>query len=261
MRQVWRIFNLVAAVILACGAGGLAGLAAALGDWNWWSASSASSTALPDGAALPADLGQNLTFEEGQIDTVHYGVVGLAIAQAGNGPSAAAFATPGNQPWYVPRLIVGMLPPDDVAAFNLTTSKLASATLLEWPEQSPSSHAKIQGMRPTALHRLSYGRGRVLNDAQIASIKGRLQLTPEQERMWPAVEAALRNISYAKEAVAQNRSARDGDQIAYIDLDSAEVQRLKSVALPLIMHLSEDQKREVKSLAHVMGLDGVAASF
>jgi hypothetical protein len=69
------------------------------------------------------------------------------------------------------------------------------------------------------------------------------------------------NISYVKDAVAQNRSAREGDQIAYIDLDSPEVQRLKSVALPLIMHLSEDQKREVKSLAHVMGLDGVAAAF
>jgi hypothetical protein len=33
------------------------------------------------------------------------------------------------------------------------------------------------------------------------------------------------------------------------------------VAWPLIMSLSEDQKHEVKSLAHVMGLDGVAASF
>jgi hypothetical protein len=220
------------------------GLAAALGDWNWWSASSASSTALP--------LGQNLTFEEEQTDTVHHGVVGLAIVQAGNRPSAAAFASPDNQPWYVPRLIVEMLPPDD---------QPASATLLEWPEQSPSSHARIQGMRPTALHRLSYGRGRVLNDAQIASIEGRLQLTPEQERMWPAVEAAVRNISYTKEAVAQNRSARDWDQIAYIDLESAEVRRLKAVALPLIMHLSEDQKREVKSLAHVMGLDSVAALF
>jgi hypothetical protein len=35
------------------------------------------------------------------------------------------------------------------------------------------------------------------------------------------------------------------------------VQRLKSVALPLIMSLSADQRHEVKSLA----LDGVAASF
>jgi hypothetical protein len=97
---------------------------------------------------------------------------------------------------------VGTLPPDDVTVFNLTASQPASATLREWPLR-PSKP-------PTTLHRLSYGRGRVLNDAQSASIKGRLQLTPEQERMWPAVEAALRKISYTKDAVAQNRSIQDG---------------------------------------------------
>ena len=256
MLQVWRIFNLVAAGLLVCSVAGLVVLAAALGDWNWWFA--------PKGAAVRADdLGEDLTFEEGQTDTAH-GVVGVANAQAGNKLPAAAFALPDNQPWYVPRLIVGTLLPEDVAAFNLTASQQASATLREWPGQQLSGHAKIEGPNkpPTALHRLPYGRGRVLNDAQIASIKGRLQLTSEQERMWPAVEAALRKISYVKDAVAQNRPIQDGDRmIPYIDLDGPEVQRLKSVALPLIISLSEDQKREVKSLAHVMGLDGVAASF
>ena len=189
--------------------------------------------------------------------------MGVAIPQAGNKLPAAALASPDNQPRYVPRLTVGTLRPDDVAVFNLTASQSANATLREWPGQPLSDHAKIQGPSkpPTAPHRLSYGRGRVLNDAQIASIKGRLQLTSKQERMWPAVEAALRKISYVKDAVAQNRPIQDGDRIAYIDLDGPEVQRLKSVALPLIISLSEDQKREVKSLAHVMGLDGVAASF
>jgi hypothetical protein len=255
MLQVRRILNLVVAGILVCGAAGFAGVAAALSDWNWWFA--------PKGAAVRADdLGEDLTFEEGQTDTAH-GVLVVANPQAENKLPAAAFASPDNQPWYVPRLIVGTLPPDDVAFFNLTASQPASATLREWPEQPPSGHAKIQGPSkpPTALHRLPYGRGRVLNDAQIASIKDRLQLTPEQERIWTAVEAALRKISYAKDAVAQNRPIQDGDRIAYIDLDGPEVRRLKSVALPLIMSLSEDQKHEVRSLAHVMGLDGVAASF
>ena len=254
MRQAWRIFNLAAAGLLLCGAAGLAGAAAALSDWNWWFA--------PNRAAVPADLLEDLTLEEGQTDTVH-GVVGVAILQTGHNLPAVVFASPDNLPWYVPRLVVGTLPPDDVAVFNLTSSQPASATLREWPLQPLSGYAKIQepSKPPTALHRLSYGRGRVLNDAQIASIKGRLQLAPKQERMWPAVEAALRKISYTKDAVAQNRSIQDDDRIAYIDLDSPEVQRLKSVALPLIMSLSADQKREVKSLAHVMGLDGAAASF
>ena len=96
--------------------------------------------------------------------------------------------------------------------------------------------------------------GGVLNEAQIASIKSRLNLTPEQERMWPAVEAALRNISYSKTALAQ---ARTGSRMAFVDSNGPEVQQLKYAALPLIMQLSDDQKREVKSLVHVMGLDEI----
>ena len=40
--------------------------------------------------------------------------------------------------------------------------------------------------------------GYMLDDTQIASIKQRLRLTPDQERMWPAVEVALRNIAFAR---------------------------------------------------------------
>jgi hypothetical protein len=49
--------------------------------------------------------------------------------------------------------------------------------------------------------------------------------------------------------------------MAYVDTNSAEVQQLKYAALPLIMRLNDDQKREVKSMAYVMGLESVASSF
>jgi hypothetical protein len=49
--------------------------------------------------------------------------------------------------------------------------------------------------------------------------------------------------------------------MAYVDTNSAEVQQLKYAALPLIMRLNDDQKREVKSLAYVMGLGSVASGF
>ncbi len=103
----------------------------------------------------------------------------------------------------------------------------------------------------------------VLNDAQIASIKQRLKLTAEQERMWPAVEAALRKIVYTKNAMnPQTRTAQaSGSPTAYIDPSSAEVRQLKSAALPLIMRLNDEQKREVKMLAYVMGLEAVASQF
>ena len=102
--------------------------------------------------------------------------------------------------------------------------------------------------------------GFMLNDAQIASIKDRLHLTPDQERMWPGVEAALRNIAYAK-ARRHGAPAAGTAELASLSPESVEVQDLKSAAIPLIMSFSDEQKDEVRSLAHVMGLDQLATAF
>ena len=93
----------------------------------------------------------------------------------------------------------------------------------------------------------------LLNDAQIASIKARLKLTPDQERYWPAVEAALRGMAY--------KVKKHGGKLASIEADGPEVQQLKSAAIPLIMMLSEQQKDEVRQLVQVMGLQKLAAQF
>jgi hypothetical protein len=93
----------------------------------------------------------------------------------------------------------------------------------------------------------------ILNDAQISSIKARLRLTPEQERYWPGVEAALRGIAY--------KVNKSGGKLASIDAESAEVQQLKNAAIPLIMMFSERQKDEVRQLVQVMGLQRLAAQF
>jgi hypothetical protein len=100
--------------------------------------------------------------------------------------------------------------------------------------------------------------GAVLNDAQISSIKRRLNLTPEQERMWPSVEAALRNLSYAK---AQHGGRDAAQAVASIDPNSADVQNLKSAAMPLVMSFSGDQMRELQSISRVAGLDKLVPNF
>jgi hypothetical protein len=101
--------------------------------------------------------------------------------------------------------------------------------------------------------------GAVLNDAQIVNIKRRLNLTPDQERMWPSVEAALRNLSYAK---ASPRHGHDAAQaVASIDPTGADVQNLKSAAMPLIMSFSGDQMRELQSISRVAGLDKLVPNF
>jgi hypothetical protein len=99
--------------------------------------------------------------------------------------------------------------------------------------------------------------GYMLDDAQIASIKQHLHLTPDQERMWPAVEVALRNIAFARARDAHQHGAQPGT----IDPNSTEVQDLKSAAIPLLMSFSDQQKDEVRSLVHVMGVDQLATQF
>jgi hypothetical protein len=101
--------------------------------------------------------------------------------------------------------------------------------------------------------------GYILDDAQIASIKARLHLTPDQERMWPAVEAALRNMAYKRTQQAAARGAARNMQAAAVDPQA--VDGLKSAAVPLIMSFSSEQKEEVRNLAHVMGLDQLASQF
>ncbi len=99
----------------------------------------------------------------------------------------------------------------------------------------------------------------LLSDQQIAGIKERLRLSSDQEYYWPAVETALR-------AVARKiHASRHGDPrpagVPPIDPDAAEVQQLKSAAMPLLFQLREDQKQEVRSLARLIGLEKVAAQI
>jgi hypothetical protein len=107
--------------------------------------------------------------------------------------------------------------------------------------------------------------GELFNDAQLASIKTRLKLTDYQQQYWPPVENALRAIGHA---MAQNPAPRttalgyaNEARLAQIDPDGPEVQQLKSAAFPLIMSMNDDQKQQVRNIAHVMGLERVASSF
>jgi len=140
------------------------------------------------------------------------------------------------------------------------------ASISSEPAAAPAPAASQPAPQPAAAKpapRQAASRpGGVLNDAQIASIKKRLNLTPDQEALWPAVESALRNVSYVRKAKEiKVASAGSAPPMAYVDTNSAEVQQLKYAALPLIMRLNDDQKREVKSLAYVMGLGSVASGF
>lgn len=114
------------------------------------------------------------------------------------------------------------------------------------PTARPKAAAKSNGQKNYTL----------LSDAQISAIKGRLNLTASQESYWPNIEVALKAIA---RKIHDSKPA--SGNAPPIDPDSAEVQQLKSAAMPLLFQLREDQKREVRALARIIGLEKVAAAI
>jgi hypothetical protein len=160
----------------------------------------------------------------------------------------------------VPRSVT----PQAVAPQAMPQASLTNAALDAAPSAVPQPIPAINVVKPVpaAPHHVANRPGFLLNDAQIASIKQRLRLTPDQEEMWPAVEAALRNIAYTQSREAHRHGAPvNAAQLASADPNSVEVQGLKSAAIPLLMSFNDEQKDEVRNLAHVMGLDQLASQF
>jgi hypothetical protein len=122
------------------------------------------------------------------------------------------------------------------------------------PQASAPPASKPKAAAKPALQK-SYA---LLSDGQIAGIKERLRLSPAQESYWPGVETALRAVARKIHADKQSNPSATAAQL---DPDCAEVQQLKSAAMPLLFQLREDQKDEVRKLARIIGLEKVAAAI
>ncbi len=123
--------------------------------------------------------------------------------------------------------------------------KAALAGVIALAAVGPASATKF---RPTHV-------GSVLTDGQIHRMKATLRLTRMQEQYWPPIEAALREMAreLSRESASEESSAAA--------IDQAKVQRLASVAYPLLATLDESQKRNAMALARAMGLGSLVASF
>ena len=122
---------------------------------------------------------------------------------------------------------------------TIAGSTLASA-------QQPSSAERSHHAQLTADDIAAFA------DARIAAIKTALKLTPAQERNWPAVEQALRDIS--KERIAQRDARRAAgqrtdpterlrDRADALTTRAAALRRLADAEKPLYQSLDEAQKR------------------
>jgi zinc resistance-associated protein len=165
---------------------------------------------------------------------------------------------------------LALLSPEPMVPQQPAPQAAVQTAAMETVTQTPAADVRVpttpspapSAAKPVAAVHHANRPGFVLDDAQIARIKERLHLTQDQEQMWPAVEAALRNLAYMRAQEAHRGGGHANEaQLAYADANSTEVEDLKSAALPLLMSFNAEQKDEVRSLAHVMGLDQLASQF
>jgi len=94
-------------------------------------------------------------------------------------------------------------------------------------------------------------------DARIARIKDRLRLTAEQEKQWPAVEAAIRELAKQRAArMGERRTSRDGADLIERTRRGSEAMTARAAALkqfadaiePFYKSLDDRQKRQFATL-------------
>lgn len=106
-----------------------------------------------------------------------------------------------------------------------------------------------------------------LTDARIAAVKAGLKLTPDQEKLWPPVEAAVRDfaklrIDRANARMNAERDSQDSqkpsdpvarlrDRAETMAATAAAMKRIADAADPLYKTLDDGQKRRLAILTHM----------
>jgi len=142
------------------------------------------------------------------------------------------------------KTVIGLLTALFVAGFSLAYGQEPSSPM---PSQQPPMPS------PTDI--------KVLTDARIGIVKAVLQLTPEQEKLWPPVEEAIRaraDTRYKRMVSITQRQSQQGeiDAVALLRERSdalaekaAALKKLADAWAPLYQTLKPDQKQRMQLLA------------
>jgi len=147
---------------------------------------------------------------------------------------------------------------------------VAGTTALLLVASSTANAQNAQTPAPTTADRLNAADRNNLTDMRIDLVKAALQLTPEQEKYWPAVESAIRQGTDDRKArlakvqetvgkrVEQNsvENMRNRDPIAFLQRRSealaqrsADLDKLAEAWQPLYKTLSPEQRKRMGALA------------
>jgi hypothetical protein len=245
--QIHGTGSCVLACVAVMSAAALGGLAAGF---------AARPNVVPDLSAVVADMSPaetvGLRFPADAVES--------AVATASAAPVTMAFASADGAISFNPRPIAAAMetssPEPEATANPVPVARTAAVAPAK--EEAARAPAKVTAAAATSKPASTRRSNAVLNDAQIASIRKRLNLSRDQERYWPAVEAELRKMEYKRGA---NGKSTQGTRMAQVDMSRVDVEGLKSAGFPLVMSFNDDQRRELKSLAHLLGLESVMAGL
>ena len=136
-----------------------------------------------------------------------------------------------------------------------TALAIAGATLA-YAQQSPGERDFAPRWRPSAEDITAFG------EARIAALHAGLKLTPEQEKNWPAVESAMRELIKQRSARLAARASADRptDPVERLELladtltqRGAALKKLADAAGPLYKSLDDAQKHRFLMLARLEG--------
>ena len=140
-----------------------------------------------------------------------------------------------------------------------TTALAIAGTTFAYAQKGPGGHDRGAGWRPSAADMAAFG------DARIAAVHAGLKLTPEQEKNWPAVEAALRDMAKQRSdrfaaSASADKPEPPKDPIERLNLraermtqEGAALKKLADAAGPLYKSLDEGQKHRLMVLAKLGG--------
>ena len=125
-----------------------------------------------------------------------------------------------------------------------------------YAQQGPGGPDRARHWRPNAEDIIALG------DARIAAVHAGLKLNAEQEKNWPAVESALRDLGKQRSERFAARASADKpkDPVERLNLRAdamtqrgAALKKLADASAPLYKSLDEGQKHRFVMLAHLEG--------
>ena len=137
-----------------------------------------------------------------------------------------------------------------------STALAIAGAALAYAQQSPGERDFAPRWRPSAEDITAFG------EARIAALHAGLKLTPEQEKNWPAVESAMRELIKQRSARLAARASADRptDPVERLELladtltqRGAALKKLADAAGPLYKSLDDAQKHRFLMLARLEG--------